>query len=286
MRKLIIVSIAMNTLLLAGVVALAIQAGSIPKGDTGASATEEQLIKAADKVKPTAEKLAEKVAPYVNDAKGFAENSSKSATDAKLAQAATTAVKEETKNIKTEVVVSATSAEKAAADAQTAKTAAEKAAKKAEEALVAASKIEKDAKAEMLKIKDDLIVPNKSVEHKISTVTGEFEPKKGTIEIKLTSVEPTNKLTTYYSKASKLSTNRTKVILLDHDEYAKRCIGKCGIATFQTDKANPYAIKIIVPVTFFDEIDKITGSTSLIVMFSTTEGKDWTHAPIKITKKP
>jgi len=282
MRKLVLVSIAMNTLLLIGVVALTVMVFNVKQGEPGATATNEQLKNAAAAVAPTTEAVAEKVVPYEKRAEGFAKSSSASANETKQAQTATKALKEEAESIKSKIEMSVIVAEKAAADAKASKQAVEEAKKAIEVSLVEAKKIEENAKEVMRKIKDSLIVPHmlKRTDSK-STVNGEFDLKKGTIEIELPSADIRNRLTTHVK--NNVRSDRNKVILLEHNENFSRCISVCKDAIYDAD---PNKIKIKVPITFLETIEKVVGSTSIIVMFGTPDDAKWTYAKINIRLKP
>lgn len=287
MRKLILVSIAMNTLLLIGVVALAIQAGSIPKGDTGASATKEQLIEAAKAVAPTTEAVAEKVLPHVEKAKISAENSSKSAEKVDVDVKILTG---EIKKVRDEIKASADLAEivkKAAEEAKKANEASKIHANDAKNAATKTADSLKDSENKFLELARDLIVPNvtKANEYTAAKVEGIFEPKilnKGTLRIELSQDVGTTKLTYHLNKP------RKKVILLEHVDNSKtsRCICKTSEATFIDDNTMPKRIKINVPVTFFDTVENTTKDKTIIVMFGSSDESNWMYSKIIITPKP
>ena len=79
------------------------------------------------------------------------------------------------------------------------------------------------------------------------------------------------------------SGNRTKVAIFEHDGNVSRCVCKCDKAIFHDDKSGPNIIDI--HVTFFDAIEKITASSTLILSFGPPDDSSWTYSKITITKK-
>ncbi len=286
MRKLIIVSITINTLLLAGVVALAVRTGSITKGDTGASATEEQLIQAADKVKPTAEKLAEKVAPYVNDAKGFAENSSKSAAKA---EADVKVLTGEIKKAQDEIKKSEINAKNAASDAENAKKAAEIAKKSSEEAEQGAKRAIEAAIKELKKAEAAVVTPERIAQMTIpamvpgnmckTNLAGTYETikdKKVKLKIAIASTDDIKKLILY--KGQTRLVPRTKVVLVTYENGEYHIICECKDPAFAHDHVD-------VEVDFFKDLKSIVKSQTIYVMFGKPDPAPWTYAKIAISEQ-
>lgn len=288
MRKLIIVSIAMNTLLLAGVVALAVMTGSIPRGEKGSSPTEKEVLKAAEDAARPAEVLVKGIAAsYVADAKQATQlavdEAKKAKTGAEMAAGKAEKAEIAIRASADEVKKAETSAKASAAEAKEAE-------KKAKESVNAAKKASEGTKEKMSDLMDSLIVPNtlKSYEYKASKVTGTFEPKiqnKGTLRIELPLDMDSKNLTSYFDRTRKTYNNRTKVILLYHNDFDSQCISKCGEGIFNTENTNASITRIDVPVVFFDTLDKITANTSVIVMFGRPDHPSWTYSKITIKIK-